>query len=64
MLAERTGAEFILAAAEFEPAYMSLYRSNLDEDPGETRNLRRQQANLVDELLTDLHRWRDTQGKE
>ncbi len=41
----------------------AIWLSNLDEDPGETRNLRRQQANLVDELLTDLYRWRDTLRK-
>jgi arylsulfatase A-like enzyme len=38
----------------------AIWLSNLDEDPGETRNVRRQHANIVDELLTDLHRWRDT----
>jgi arylsulfatase A-like enzyme len=37
----------------------AIWLSNLDEDPGETRNLRRQHASLVDELLTDLYRWRD-----
>ena len=37
----------------------SVWLSNLDDDPGETRNLRRVHANLVDELLTDLYRWRD-----
>jgi arylsulfatase A-like enzyme len=38
----------------------AIWLSNLDEDPGEIRNLRQVQANLVDELLTDLYRWRDT----
>jgi arylsulfatase A-like enzyme len=37
--------------------------SNLDDDPGETRNLRRLHANLVDDLMTDLYRWRDTLPK-
>jgi arylsulfatase A-like enzyme len=41
----------------------AVWLSNLEDDPGETRNLRRLQPNLVDELLTDLHRWRDTQPK-
>jgi hypothetical protein len=41
----------------------AIWLSNLDEDPGETRNLRHVQANLVDELLTDLYRWRDTLPK-
>ena len=37
----------------------AVWLSNLDDDPGETRNLRRAQPALVDDLLTDLHRWRD-----
>ncbi len=41
----------------------AIWLSNLDDDPGETRNLRRTHANLVDELLTDLYRWRDTLPK-
>ncbi|MGD0771571.1 MAG: sulfatase-like hydrolase/transferase [Candidatus Solibacter sp.] len=41
----------------------SVWLSNLDDDPGETRNLRRVHANLVDELLTDLYRWRDALRK-
>jgi len=41
----------------------AIWLSNLDEDPGEKRNLRRVHANVVDELLTDLYRWRDTLGK-
>lgn len=41
----------------------SIWLSNLDEDPGETRNLRRVNASLVDELLTDLYRWRDALRK-
>ncbi len=38
----------------------AVWLSNLDDDPGETRNLRREQPKIVDELLTDLYRWRDT----
>jgi arylsulfatase A-like enzyme len=38
----------------------SVWLSNLDEDPGESRNLRRAQPKIVDELLTDLQRWRET----
>jgi arylsulfatase A-like enzyme len=41
----------------------AVWLSNLDEDPGETRNLRRQHANLVDELLTELERWREALRK-
>jgi len=41
----------------------AIWLSNLDEDPGETRNLRRLHASVVDELLTDLYRWRDTLPK-
>jgi arylsulfatase A-like enzyme len=41
----------------------AVWLSNLDDDPGETRNLRRAHANLVDELLTDLHRWHDALPK-
>ncbi|HWD00765.1 MAG TPA: sulfatase-like hydrolase/transferase [Candidatus Sulfopaludibacter sp.] len=37
----------------------AVWLSNLDDDPGETRNLRRANATLVDELMTDLYRWRD-----
>jgi hypothetical protein len=35
-----------------------IWLSNLNEDPGEKRNLGQPHANLVDELFTDLHRWR------
>ncbi len=38
----------------------AVWLSNLDEDPGESRNLRRAQPKIVDELLTDLERWRGT----
>jgi arylsulfatase A-like enzyme len=41
----------------------SVWLSNLEDDPGETRNLRRAQPGLVDELLTDLQRWRDSLPK-
>jgi arylsulfatase A-like enzyme len=37
----------------------SVWLSNLEDDPGETRNLRRIHPNVVDEMLTDLDRWRD-----
>ena len=39
----------------------AVWLSNLDEDPGESRNVRRANATLVDELMTDLYRWRDRQ---
>lgn len=37
----------------------ALWLSNLDEDPGESRNLRRQNPKLVDELATQATTWRD-----
>jgi len=37
----------------------ALWLSNLDDDPGESRNLRRQQPKLVDELATQATAWRD-----
>jgi arylsulfatase A-like enzyme len=36
----------------------SVWLSNLDEDPGETKNLRRVNPKMVDELMTDLERWK------
>jgi arylsulfatase A-like enzyme len=36
----------------------ALFLSNLEEDPGETRNLRHQHPGVVDELATLAHRWR------
>ena len=33
------------------------FLSNLDEDPGESRNLRQQNPNLADELATLAHQW-------
>jgi len=39
----------------------ALFLSNLDEDPGETRNLRRAHPNLVDELVTLAKRWHSQQ---
>lgn len=41
----------------------ALFLSNLDEDPGETRNLRRMHPNLVDELATIVQRWNDSLPK-
>jgi arylsulfatase A-like enzyme len=38
----------------------ALWLSDLDEDPGETKNLRRLHPNLVDELATLAARWRDS----
>jgi arylsulfatase A-like enzyme len=40
----------------------SVFLSNLEEDPGETRNLRRRHPELVDELATLAHRWRQAVG--
>lgn len=41
----------------------ALFLANLDEDPGETRNLRRAHPNLVDELATLVQRWNDSLPK-
>lgn len=41
----------------------SLFLSNLDEDPGETKNLRRLHPKLVDELATAAQRWQDSLPK-
>jgi arylsulfatase A-like enzyme len=38
----------------------AVWLSNLHDDPGEKRNLRREQTTVVDDLLTDLYRWRDS----
>jgi arylsulfatase A-like enzyme len=40
----------------------AVFLSNVEEDPGESRNLRHQHADLVDELETLVHQWR--QGVE
>ena len=37
----------------------ALFLSNLEEDPGESHNLRHQHPELVDELAGAVHRWRD-----
>ena len=41
----------------------SLWLSNVEEDPGESRNLRRLHPNIVDDLLTQLNRWSETLPK-
>ena len=41
----------------------AVWLSNLEEDPGETHNLRRLHPELVDDLLTGLYRWRDALRK-
>jgi arylsulfatase A-like enzyme len=38
----------------------AVFLSDLDQDPGETRNLRRRRPELVDELTSAIHRWRET----
>jgi arylsulfatase A-like enzyme len=35
----------------------AMFLSNLEEDPGESRNLRRKYPELVDELATAIYRW-------
>ncbi|MCX6622852.1 MAG: sulfatase-like hydrolase/transferase [Acidobacteria bacterium] len=42
----------------------ALFLSNLEEDPGERRNRRREFPKLVDELATMVHRWRETAERE
>jgi len=42
----------------------ALWLSDLDEDPGESRNLRHLHPNLVDELATMAVRWRETLPKK
>ena len=41
----------------------ALFLSNLDEDPGESTNLRRKYPNMVDELATMAQRWLEDVGK-
>ncbi len=38
----------------------AMFLSNLEEDPGESRNLRHEHAELVDELASAAHHWRET----
>ena len=38
----------------------ALFLSNLADDPGESHNLRHEHPQLVDELATAAHRWRET----
>lgn len=41
----------------------ALFLSDLESDPGETRNLRRQHSEMVDQLSTAAHKWRkDVEG--
>ncbi|MCL4401208.1 MAG: sulfatase-like hydrolase/transferase, partial [Acidobacteria bacterium] len=42
----------------------ALWLSNLEEDPGESRNLRRLHPDLVDELATLAARWREALPKQ
>lgn len=42
----------------------AMFLSDLEEDPGESRNLRRAHPNLVDELSTLAHQWRSQLQKE
>lgn len=37
----------------------ALFLSDLEKDPGETTNLRHTNAQLVDEMLTEIERWRE-----
>jgi len=38
----------------------SVFLSDLEEDPGETRNLRRKQPEIVDELTTAISKWQES----
>jgi arylsulfatase A-like enzyme len=42
----------------------AMFLSDLEEDPGETRNLRRKHPELVDELATAISRWQETVTKD
>ncbi len=42
----------------------ALFLSNLEEDPGETKNLRRANPNIVDELATLVQQWSTTLKKD
>ena len=42
----------------------ALFLSNLEEDPAESKNLRRANPNLVDELATLAQQWRTTLRKD
>jgi arylsulfatase A-like enzyme len=42
----------------------ALFLSNLEEDPGESKNLRRTNPNIVDELATLVQQWRTTLRKD
>ena len=37
----------------------SMFLSDLETDPGESRNLRRQRPEIVDELATMAYKWRE-----
>jgi hypothetical protein len=38
----------------------AVFLSNVEEDPGEKQNLRRQHPEIVDDLQTRLEQWRKT----
>jgi arylsulfatase A-like enzyme len=40
----------------------ALFLSDLEADPGERRNMRRRHPELVDELASQVHHWRETVG--
>ncbi len=41
----------------------AVFLSNLDDDPGESRNLRHQHPDIIDRLSTAAHQWqKDAQG--
>lgn len=42
----------------------AMFLSNLEEDPGESKNLRRANPKLVDELATAAQRWQDSLPKQ
>ena len=42
----------------------AMFLSDLEEDPGETRNLRRKHPELVDELATAISRWQEAVTKD
>jgi arylsulfatase A-like enzyme len=38
----------------------AIFLSDLEDDPGESRNLRHRHPELVDQLATSVHHWRET----
>ena len=48
---------FLASAAAGAAAEGSVFLTNLDNDPGESINLRRRHPDIVDRLLTEIQKW-------